>query len=170
MGFNLRFLFPYTPTTLVLFIADSMAGDFSSAVLFILFSLSLFFFFTVFKEPKKEPAIVKKRNVLFITVAFYRFIEIVAVGRISRTRFWKFFPLPLSSSYVSIHLSIITGKDVGFPSNVHVVEITADLFLPPAGNHLSKQRNSGYGASPCQAPVFEACYCERNEQSVKQGT
>lgn len=146
-----------------------MAGDFSSAVLFVLFLF--FFFFTVFKEPKK-PAIVKKRNVLFITVAFYRFIEIVAVGRISRTRFWKFFPLPSSSSYVPfINYRDYgdTGKGVRIFWNVHV-EITADLFLPPPRNHLSKQCNSGYGASPCQAPVFEACYCEQNEQSVKQGT
>lgn len=66
---------------------------------FFSFFFFFFFFFAVFKEPKK-PAIVKKRNVLFITVAFYRFIEIVAVGRISRTRFWKFFPLPSPSSYV----------------------------------------------------------------------
>lgn len=146
-----------------------MAGDFSSAVLFVLFLF--FFFFTVFKEPKK-PAIVKKRNVLFITVAFYRFIEIVAVGRISRTRFWKFFPPSLALLVRTVYqLSGLRGywKGRRIFWNVHV-EITADLFLPPPRNHLSKQCNSGYGASPCQAPVFEACYCERNEQSVKQGT
>lgn len=101
---------------------------------FFSFFFFFFFFFAVFKEPKK-PAIVKKRNVLFITVAFYRFIEIVAVGRISRTRFWKFFPLPSPSSYVpfiNYRDYGYIGKGVGFSGtsksqpiySYHLLEIT----------------------------------------------
>lgn len=77
------------------------------------------------------------------------------MGRISRTRFWKFFFAPSSLPSRTCHYIDYRDygdskkkkkKNVGF-GKVAEIGIPPILFLSPPRNQLSKQRNSGYGAS-----------------------